>query len=125
MDDYYDRRGPPRDRGYSPRRDDYRRRSPPPRYYDDPRDDRYGPPPRRGGPPPVDDYPPPRRYVDDRYGAPPGPPPRGGPGAGYEPEPYVNGHGREPAYGGRPPSPRGDRRGGGGYDRGYDRPAYW
>ncbi|GAB7323932.1 hypothetical protein MBLNU13_g07352t1 [Cladosporium sp. NU13] len=122
MDDYYDRRGPPR--GYSPRRDDYRRRSPPPRYYDDPRDDRYGPPPRRGGPPPVDDYPPPRRYVDDRYGAPPGPPPRGG-GAGYEPDPYVNGHGREPY--GRPPSPRGgDRRGGGGYDRGYDaRPSYW
>jgi transcription initiation factor TFIID subunit 15 len=37
----------------------------------------------------------------------------------------VNGHGREPY--GRPPSPRGgDRRGGGGYDRGYDaRPSYW
>jgi hypothetical protein len=36
----------------------------------------------------------------------------------------MNGHGREPY--GRAPSPRGDRRGGGsGYDRGYDRPAYW
>jgi len=122
VDDYYDRRGPPR--GYSPRRDDYRRRSPPPRYYDDPRDDRYGPPPPRRGGPPLDDYPPPRRYVDDRYGAPPGPPPRGG-APPYDADPYLNGHGREPY--GRAPSPRGDRRGGGsgGYDRGYDRPAYW
>ncbi|KAK4570212.1 hypothetical protein LTR86_002292 [Recurvomyces mirabilis] len=110
-DYYYDRRGPPR--GYSPRRDDYRRRTPPPRggYYEDPREDRYGPPPRRG--PPADDYPPPPRgggggrYPDDRYGAPP--PPRG-----YgEPDPYVNGHSREPY--GRPPSPRRDGRG---YDRG-------
>lgn len=114
-DDYYDRRGPPR--GYSPRRDDYRRRTPPPRgYYDDPREDRYGPP-RRG--PPMDDYPPPPRgrYPDDRYGAPP--PPRG---YGAEPDPYVNGHGREPY--GRPPSPRREGRG---YDRGgYGEPRpYW
>ncbi|GAB7363114.1 hypothetical protein MBLNU230_g3405t1 [Neophaeotheca triangularis] len=112
VDDYYDRRGPPR--GYSPRRDDYRRRTPPPRdYYDDPRD-RYGPP--RGGRPPIDDYPPPPRAYggrDDRYGGPP--PPRD-----YPPDPYMNGHGREPY--GRPPSPpRRDR----GYERGYDAPRYW
>ncbi|OQO10507.1 hypothetical protein B0A48_03804 [Cryoendolithus antarcticus] len=120
-DDYYDRRGPP-PRGYSPRRDDYRRRTPPPRdYYGDPREDRYGGPPRRG-PPPMDDYPPPRgRYGDDRYAA--GPPPPGPPRGGYpEPDPYTNGHGREPY--GRPPSPR---RYGGRDDRGgYDRPGgYW
>jgi len=130
QDDYYDRRPPPR--GYSPRRDDYRRRSPPPPrggaagYYDDPRDDRYGAPPR--GPPPRDDYPPPARYVDDRYGGPP-PPRRAYP----EPDPYANGHGREPY--GRAPSPRRDGPrdggrepprggGGGGYDRGYDAPRY-
>ncbi|KAK3684569.1 hypothetical protein LTR37_020132 [Vermiconidia calcicola] len=114
-DDYYDRRGPPR--GYSPRRDDYRRRTPPPRgYYEDPREDRYGPP-RRG--PPMEDYPPPPRgrYPDDRYGAPP--PPRG-----YEPEPYMNGHGREP-YARPPLSPRRDG-GRGGYDRGgYEPRPYW
>lgn len=116
VDDYYDRRGPPR--GYSPRRDDYRRRTPPPRgYYDDPRDDRYGPP-RGGRGPPVDDYPPPRGgYPDDRYGRAP-PPPRGG----YEADPYMNGHGREP-YGGRPPSPRRDR--GYGERAGYDARPYW
>jgi len=113
VDDYYDRRGPPR--GYSPRRDDYRRRSPPPRgYYDDPRDDRYGPAPPRARVP-VDDYPPPRGggYPDDRYGAPP--PPR----RGYEADPYMNGHGREPY--GRPPSPRREGRG---YDRSYDARPY-
>lgn len=116
-DYYYDRRGPPR--GYSPRRDDFRRRSPPPRgYYDDPREDRYGPP--RGARPPIDDYPPPRGgYPDDRYGP---PPPRRG---AYEPEPYANGHGREPYVGGRPPSPRRDG-GGRGYDRGgYAERPYW
>ncbi|KAK5169366.1 uncharacterized protein LTR77_005341 [Saxophila tyrrhenica] len=115
VDDFYDRRGPPR--GYSPRRDDYRRRTPPPRgYYDDPREERFGPP---RGRPPMDDYPPPprSRYPDDRYGGPP--PPRGYP----EADPYMNGHGREPY--GRPPSP--PRR-----DRGYERapyepapPRYW
>lgn len=64
----------------------------------------------------MDDYPPPPRgrYPDDRYGAPP--PPRG-----YaEPDPYLNGHGREPY--GRPPSPR--REGGRGYERGGYGP-YW
>jgi transcription initiation factor TFIID subunit 15 len=115
-DDYYDRRGPP-PRGFSPRRDDYRRRTPPPRgYYDDPREDRFGPPPPRGRP--MDDYPPPprARYPDDRYGAPP--PPRG---YGGEPDPYMNGHGREPYA--RAPSPRGGARG---YDRGgYEAPRYW
>ncbi|KAF2167862.1 hypothetical protein M409DRAFT_22010 [Zasmidium cellare ATCC 36951] len=118
VDDYYDRRGPPR--GYSPRRDDYRRRTPPPRgYYDDPRDDRYGPPRGARGPP-VDDYPPRGGgYADDRYGRAP-PPARGGGGAGYEADPYVNGHGREPY--GRPPSPRRDGR----YERGgYDARPYW
>ncbi|KAF2487528.1 hypothetical protein BDY17DRAFT_289150 [Neohortaea acidophila] len=118
QDDYYDRRGPPR--GYSPRRDDYRRRTPPRGgYYDDPREDRYGPPPPRRGPP-MDDYPPPPRgrYPDDRYGAPP-------PARGYgEPEPYVNGHGREPY--GRPPPPLSPRREGRGYDGGYPEPRrYW
>ncbi|KAF2766458.1 hypothetical protein EJ03DRAFT_177979 [Teratosphaeria nubilosa] len=116
MDDYYDRRGPPR--GYSPRRDDYRRRTPPPRgYYDDPREDRYGPP-RRGPPPPIDDYPPPRRGggypPDDRGYAPP-------PQRAYPDDPYLNGHGREPY--GRPPSPRRDGRA---YERGgYDARPYW
>ncbi|KAK5132692.1 hypothetical protein LTR08_008736 [Meristemomyces frigidus] len=121
-DDYYDRRGGGPPRGYSPRRDDYRRRSPPPRgaYYEDPRDDRYGPP-RGNGRPPMDDYPPPARarYPDDRYAAPP--PPRGA----YPDEPYMNGHGREPYGGGRPPvSPRREGRGyeRGGYEGG--RP-YW
>ncbi|GAB7356435.1 hypothetical protein MBLNU459_g7207t2 [Dothideomycetes sp. NU459] len=121
-DDYYDRRGPPR--GYSPRRDDYRRRSPPPRDYYDRRGggDPYGArsPPRARGPP-ADDYPPPRRpYPEDSYGAPP-PRPR------YEPEPYTNGHGREPreAYG-RPASPQPPRRDRGYGDAGsYERRAYW
>ncbi|TKA58172.1 hypothetical protein B0A49_05385 [Cryomyces minteri] len=111
---YHDRRGPPR--GYSPRRDDYRRRTPPPRDYYDSRD-RYGrSPPRPRGP--VEDYPPPRRpYPDERYDARAPPPGR------YEPEPYVNGHGR--AYD-RPPSPRRPRSPGRGYDAGYERPPrYW
>jgi len=118
-DYYYDRRGPPR--GYSPRRDDYRRRTPPPRgYYDDPRDDRYPPGPPRGRGPPPDDYPPPprggyRAPVEDYRGP---PPPRG-----YaEPDPYANGHGRDPY--GRPPSP-GPRRDYGGGDRGYGGGRYW
>ncbi|KAK6851294.1 hypothetical protein PG990_007808 [Apiospora arundinis] len=82
------RRGPPRgggygDRGYSPRRDDYRDgyrdRSPRGRgeYYDE---RRYGrSPPRRG--PPMDDYPPPRGRYEDPYRRDYGPPP----------DPYVNG----------------------------------
>ncbi|KAF2761252.1 hypothetical protein EJ05DRAFT_497803 [Pseudovirgaria hyperparasitica] len=92
-DDYYDRRGPPGGRAYSPRAD-YRRRSPPPRdYYDR---ERYGrSPPRVRGPP--EDYPP-RRYPEDPYE--PRVPPRGG----YRPDPYANGHDR--GYG-RPLSPRG------------------
>ena len=82
------------------------------------RDERYGPP-RRG--PPMDDYPPPPRgrYPDDRYGGAP-PPPRG-----YgEPEPYMNGHGRDP-YARPPLSPRRD--GGRGYERGggYEARPYW
>ncbi|KAL1301707.1 hypothetical protein AAFC00_005916 [Neodothiora populina] len=131
MDDYYDRRGPPR--GYSPRRDDhYRRRSPPPpRDYYDRRGDGYGrsPPPRARGPP-LDDYPPPRRPypTDDAYGAPPAPRRGGGgSGAGYDADPYANGHGREPReprepYG-RPasPPPRRDR----GYGGDYERRPYW
>lgn len=67
--DDYDRRGPPMQRGYSPRRDgpgyreNYRDRSPRRDYYD-PRP--YHPTsPRRG---PMDDYPPPQRpRYDDPY----------------------------------------------------------
>ncbi|KAJ9621223.1 hypothetical protein H2203_007275 [Taxawa tesnikishii (nom. ined.)] len=122
-DDYYDRRGPPR--GYSPRRDDYRRRTPPPRddYYGR-RSDPYTRSPPRARAPPMDDYPPPPRRpypADEGYGAPP-PAARGGRYA--EPDPYMNGHGRDP-YAGRPTSPpRGgrDRGYGGGYD---DRRPYW
>lgn len=116
QDDYYGgRRGG--DRGFSPRRDDYRRRSPPRDYYGG-RDDRYGRPPSRGPPRGRDDYGgPPRRY-DDPY-----PPPsmRGGGGPPYD-DPYVNGngaHGRP--YAGGPPSPR--RRSPGRappYDGGYE-----
>lgn len=121
-DDYYGRapRGPPR--GYSPRREDgYRRRTPPPPrgggYYDDPREDRGYGPPRGGRGPPVDEYAPPARggYPDERYGA---PPPRRG---GYEPDPYMNGHGREP-YARPPRSPPRDGRA---YERGYEARPYW
>ncbi|RDI88491.1 hypothetical protein Vi05172_g1417 [Venturia inaequalis] len=112
-DDYY---GGRRDRGFSPRRDDYRRRSPPRDYYGG-RDDRYARPPSRGPPRGRDDYGgPPRRY-DDPYP----PPVRGGGGAPYD-DPYVNGHGAHGRpYAGGPPSPR--RRSPGRappYDGGYE-----
>jgi len=116
-DDYDYRRPPPR--GYSPRREDYRRRSPPSRgYYDD--RDRYPRSPPHGARAPSDDYPPRPRYPNDAYGAPP-------PRRGYEPDPYMNGHGarpydaaaRPPSPGRRPRSPPGRS----GYD-GYERRAY-
>ncbi|KAA6406367.1 MAG: pre-mrna splicing factor [Lasallia pustulata] len=112
-DDYYGRRGPPPDRGYGERRDDYRRSSPRREYYESRESRGYRSPPRggvRGGPPLDAPYPPPRPSYgrEDPY---PAPPHR----HAYE-DHYANGGYERP----RPRSPPPARYGG--YD---DRPRYW
>lgn len=110
-DDYYDRRGPPPPRAYSPR--GYRERSPgrarPPPY-----DEYYDRGYARRSPPPREPYPPPPRRYEEPYDSRAPPPPA----RGYDPyargDPYARPRSPPPARG------YGSYGGGGGSYGGYD-----